>query len=60
MTQQERIFKYVPHRNVPAFMAAGWIHRDELRETHHGDYSELMEWSGNGEPFFPVEDEVTG
>lgn len=39
-----RLFRYVAHERVPDFLRCGWIARDSLLGTHHGDYSVLCEW----------------
>ena len=46
-------YRYVPLGFVHAFEKAGWVATPALRGTHHGDYSELMEWRGEGEPVSP-------
>jgi hypothetical protein len=41
--------RYVLHNEVPAFEAKGWkVHAPLSR--HHGFYSVLMIWGGEGEP----------
>ena len=47
------IFRYVIHRLVPAYEALGWVATGLLTGTHHGHWSELMEWKGDGEPVEP-------
>ena len=42
--------KYVRHSEVDAYVAKGWVVSDDLRGTHHGKYSQLLEWRGEGEP----------
>ncbi|WP_425991331.1 hypothetical protein [Afipia sp. DC4300-2b1] len=49
------VFKYVRHHDVERWAALGWRDTGALRGTHHGEYSQLMEWSGEGEPVFPPE-----
>lgn len=48
------IFRYVVHRLIPAYEALGWVNTKVLAGTHHGYYSELMEWKGEGEPKEPA------
>ena len=42
--------RYVPHGDVAAFEAKGWKRRAGLSGTHHGVFSVMMEWRGDGEP----------
>jgi hypothetical protein len=51
--KRELIFQYVRHPDVPAYEAVGWIRRPGLDGTHHGRYSALCEWGGEGEPVTP-------
>lgn len=53
---QERLFHYVSHADIPAWEALGWVNTGSLSGNspcHHGHYSELMEWLGEGEPKYP-------
>lgn len=43
-------FRYVPHDMVEDFLAVGWIIVDDMQGTHHGAYSVLMKYTGEGEP----------
>lgn len=47
---------YARHYEVEAFKALGWEATGDLIGTGHGDYSELMKWTHDGEPVFPKED----
>ncbi len=47
---KETFFHYVPHADVPRFTQQGWKPLKGLNGTHHGVYSVLMEWTGEGEP----------
>lgn len=42
--------KYVAHSLVEKHLAAGWVLSDDLSGTTHGQYSVLMQWTGEGEP----------
>ena len=42
--------KYVPHSEVPAYLAAGWTVDHEFSDSHHGKYSKLMVIECEGEP----------
>lgn len=48
--QSFKYLQYVRHHDVEAFKAKGWVVSDDLSGTHHGYYSQLMEWRGEGEP----------
>lgn len=37
-----RLYRYVPHRHVGRFLAAGWIIAQDLQDTHHGAHAVLM------------------
>jgi hypothetical protein len=41
--------RYVTHEDVPAFEAKGWRKHSDM-QRHHGHYSILMIWEGDGEP----------
>ena len=43
-------YKYVPHDDVAAYVAAGWEKSTALKDTHHGDYATLCVWEHDGEP----------
>ncbi len=48
------IIRYVPHSQVAAYVALGWIAHPGLFGTHHGAYSVLLEWPlDKGEPVEP-------
>ena len=49
----EKVFHFVRHHEVSAFERVGWIRHNGLDDTHHGRWSELMEWKGEGEPVKP-------
>ncbi len=51
-------FKYVPLGFVHVWLAAGWVVTPALYGTHHGQYSELMEWQQAGEPIIPHQREA--
>jgi hypothetical protein len=42
--------RYVPHAEVPSYLAKGWEISDDFRDCHHGAHSVLMVWKGEGEP----------
>lgn len=42
--------RYVPHNQILVALAKGWVIRDELHGTGHGNWSVLMMWDGEGEP----------
>lgn len=50
----ERMFKFVPNSQVRDYARLGWRASDALNDTHHGEWSTLMEWMGEGEPVMPV------
>jgi hypothetical protein len=43
-------FRYVKHRDVPAYLAQGWVVENNMADTHHGRHAVLMRWAGEGEP----------
>jgi hypothetical protein len=45
-----QFLKYVPHGELLAHMAIGWVLSDDLVGTNHGNYAVLMVWMGEGEP----------
>lgn len=47
------VLRYVPLEKVNAFAALGWKRLPVLDGTHHGDFSAMMEWGGEGEPVVP-------
>lgn len=49
-------FRYVPHSRVEAYTSLGWAEADRFGGTHHGHYSILMVWRGEGEPIEPETD----
>lgn len=46
--------QYVPHIEVESYLAAGWVIEADLDDSHHGSYSMLMKWEGEGHPPKPV------
>lgn len=42
--------RYVPHALVDAYLAKGWVVADNMADIHHGFYSVIMRWAGEGEP----------
>ena len=48
-----KTFHFVRHHEVPDWERIGWIKHDSLNDTHHGFWSTLMEWRGEGEPVKP-------
>jgi hypothetical protein len=42
--------QYVRHVDVAAYIAAGWVVANDLDDTHHGYYSQLLVWEGEGDP----------
>lgn len=54
-TRSNGVFKYVRNHDAERWAALGWKDTDALSGTHHGEYSKLMEWAGEGEPVFPKE-----
>lgn len=48
-----KVFHFVRHHEVPAYERIGWRRHDSLDDTHHGVWSSLMEWKGEGEPVKP-------
>jgi hypothetical protein len=44
MTEQIRIFRYIPRRLVDAAMSVGWLPTAGLDGTHHGAHACLMEF----------------
>lgn len=41
--------RYVLHADVKSFEAKGWKLHSTM-QRHHGNYSVLMQWEGEGEP----------
>jgi hypothetical protein len=50
--QPSVILRYVTHSRVAAFERAGWTSLGPS-PGHHGNYSHIMEWRGDGEPIDP-------
>lgn len=48
--RRETWLRYVVHRDVARFAAAGWLVADTFAGIHHGAYAVLMEWGHEGEP----------
>jgi hypothetical protein len=42
--------RWVKLADVGQFLAKGWTIRDDAATIHHGFYSVLMIWTGEGEP----------
>ena len=49
----EKVFHFVRHHEVQAYERLGWQRHGSLDGTHHGCWSSLMEWKGEGEPVKP-------
>ena len=49
----EKVFHFVRLHEVAAYERIGWIRHPALDGTHHGIWSALMEWKGEGEPVKP-------
>ena len=54
----DRIFRYVRHEEVTAYVALGWTPLGSLHGTSHGDWSQLMEYRGpdREHPMSPPDD----
>ena len=48
-----KIFHFVRNQEVEDWLRVGWIKHDSLADTHHGQWSTLMEWTGSDEPVKP-------
>jgi len=48
-------FKYVRNYDAERWIALGWKDTGALNGTHHGEWSQLMQWVGEGEPVQPAE-----
>lgn len=48
------IFHFVRHNETESYERLGWKRHDALDGTHHGVWSCLMIWEGEGEPVKPV------
>jgi hypothetical protein len=46
-------YRYVPHSRRASYEAIGWLSTAVL-EGHHGYWSVLMIWAGDGEPQEPM------
>ena len=42
--------RYVPISEVGEYLAKGWAISDDMATCHHGEYSVLCVWKGEGEP----------
>lgn len=42
--------RYVSHAEVESFKAQGWVLSNDLKGTHHGVFSVIMVWTGQGVP----------
>lgn len=49
----DKTFHFVRNHEVPDWQRVGWTKHDSLADTHHGQWSTLMEWTGEGEPVKP-------
>lgn len=49
-------YQYVPHGFLHAFEALGWERLPALEGTHHGQYSALCRWAGDGDPRYPAKE----
>lgn len=44
-------FEYVPLHKVPVRLWSGkWKIANDMADSHHGFYSLVMEWTGDGDP----------
>lgn len=49
-----RTVAYVRNHLVSEYERLGWRRGEPgLSYTHHGDWAEIMEWAGEGEPKYP-------
>jgi len=46
----ETWFRFVRHHQVPEYIALGWVATGSLTGCHHGAWSEILKWTGDGEP----------
>ena len=46
--------QYVTHDKVESYLALGWVVDNHFSEAHHGEYSQLLKWVGEGEPPQPA------
>jgi hypothetical protein len=51
----DKIFHFVRHHEVADYERVGWRRHGSLDGTHHGYWSSLMEWKGEGEPVKPAQ-----
>lgn len=42
--------RYVSHADIESFKVKGWKVSNDLSGTHHGCYSVIMVWAGQGVP----------
>jgi len=49
MSEVITFYRYVHHADRPSYEAAGWAFAADLGPTH-GQWSVLMQWTGEGEP----------
>jgi len=54
MNGKTQIFRFVRKEEVPAFIEAGWTKHRSLEGTHHGRWSDLIEWEKEGPPVTPT------
>ena len=55
----DQVFNYVQNGLVHAWEKLGWTRLPALDGTHHGDYSALMRWDGDGPPRYPKQKRVS-
>lgn len=55
-----RYLHYVRHHDIPAWEKLGWVNTGGLTKDKtiwgpcpHGEWSETLEWLGEGEPKYP-------
>lgn len=46
------IYRFVPHARAASYRDAGWIDRGDA-PGHHGEWSRVMKWEGEGDPVEP-------
>ena len=50
---REEILMFVRHEDVPLFLAVGWTEAGGALPGPHGEYSQLLLWSRDGECVIP-------
>lgn len=38
-----KVFQYIPHHEVRAYLDRGWTLTDDMSDSHHGHYSVIMQ-----------------